>query len=167
MITQAELKARLHYAPETGIFTWINSSRGGWNGKEAGSLFFTGHARTAYKRVKLSGCNYLLHRLAFLYMLGVMPERVDHKDEDGLNNRFLNLRESTSSQNICNVRTKANNSSGHKNITYRSDLKNPWRVEFRMNGEIVYRVDFLTLELAIEASKKKRAELHGEFANYY
>lgn len=166
MLTQAYLKSILYYDPETGIFTWVRSGRTGWNGKEAGSVFSTKRSRARYRRVRILGVNYLLHRLALLYMDGFMPDRVDHKDEDGLNNRYLNLRSCTRSQNACNVKTKANNSSGKKNVYYRPDLLNPWRVSFNVSGKLLHIGNFPTIELAAEAARSKRIELHGDFANH-
>ena len=42
---------------------------------------------------------YRAHRLAFLYMKGYIPKLIDHKDRNGLNNKWNNLREANKSTN--------------------------------------------------------------------
>lgn len=166
MLTQAYLKSILHYNPETGVFTWINSPRRGWNGKRAGYLFRVKKSRTMYWRVRILKSEYLLHRLAFLYMTGSIPDMIDHRDLDGLNNKFANLRECTYEQNLQNVSTPSTNTSGKKNVYFRPDLTNPWRGIIRANGKVICVGNFPTIELAAEAVRLKRIELHGEFANH-
>lgn len=170
MLTQQRLKELLHYDPETGVFTWIKSLRAGWNGKQAGTLFSPPHARTSYLRVNLFRKNYLAHRLAFLYMKGSMPPRVDHYDCDGLNNRWVNLRKASHSQNISNATTKSNNSSGVKNVHWERS-SNKWRGTFcttlPCGKRKVFNVGlFSDIGEAAEAVRLKRIELHGEFARH-
>ena len=69
MLTQAELKARLNYDPETGIFTWIKRIRR--KGSHPNSI--AGNLCDGYIRIKVNGKLYRAHRLAFLYMTGSTP----------------------------------------------------------------------------------------------
>lgn len=169
MLTQKRLKELLHYDQETGVFTWINSSRKGWNGKKVGALFNVKTSRTTYLRAKIGSSNYLLHRLAFLYMDGHIPDIVDHKDEVGTNNKWINLRAASNSQNIENVKLKANNTSGHKNVTWFPQTKK-WRVSFRrtVNGKqkILSFGLYSDINEAVAVAKAKREELHGDFCNH-
>jgi len=109
-VTQKYLKEAVTYLPESGKFIWktrplshFKSSRScnAWNarfsGKSTGELDSGGHLQ-----VKLGGKKYAAHRLAFLYVTGSVPEKVDHIDQDKKNNSFHNLRECTSSQNCAN-----------------------------------------------------------------
>ncbi|MBL4753766.1 MAG: hypothetical protein JKY52_09275 [Flavobacteriales bacterium] len=77
MITQSELKDKLHYCPDTGVFTWIKPhcmAKSISPGDRAGSTKSDG-----YTAINTGGINHLQHRLAFLYMTGSMPEgHVDH-----------------------------------------------------------------------------------------
>ena len=53
--------------------------------------------RTMYGiRIKIDGMNYVAHRLAFLYVIGIIPDLVVHKNGDKHCNRWDNLKSSTS-----------------------------------------------------------------------
>jgi len=160
MITQEYLKSILHYDPETGIFTWINSKRDGWNGKEAGT--------TTKTRVHIQILNrlYLSHRLAFLYMTGSMPKMVDHINEIPLDNRWCNLRECTRSQNVANITEKrSDNKSGYRGV-YRRKKSRKYIAQVRKNGKVHHLGTFKTPEEAYEAYKKAHSELFGEFSPF-
>lgn len=121
MLTQAELKHRVHYDPLTGIFTWI-SARGrrvDQIGKEAGNLSPHG-----YIRITVNRTSYFAHRLAWLYMTGEHPTNyVDHINMDKTDNRWSNLRAATKSENGAN--SKARGASGLKGA-YWSKQINRW-----------------------------------------
>jgi len=109
MINQQILKERLHYDPETGVFTWLPkrflANKGGprglaWNeqyaGKVAGRESFS--KNWCSWKIRLHGGNYPAHRLAWLYVHGTLPKRfIKHIDGDNLNNRIANLRLSAQS----------------------------------------------------------------------
>lgn len=95
-LTQEYLKSILHYAPETGIFTWIVCLS---NRAKIGSIAGT-IRNNGYSKINIGGQLYYAHRLAWLYMTGKWPkEHVDHKDNVRANNKWKNLREATYSQN--------------------------------------------------------------------
>ena len=86
-LTQERLKELLSYDPLTGVFTRlqqvsnkINHERAGWLDKTSG-----------YRRIGIDGKNHAEHRLVFLYMVGEMPEEVDHDNRIKDDNRWLNL----------------------------------------------------------------------------
>ena len=87
MLTQKRLRSVLRYEPQTGIFTWTRGQR---KGKVAG----TTHDARGFLKVAIDGKRYLLHRLAWLWMTGLMPRwNVEHIDGNHANNRWSNLRE--------------------------------------------------------------------------
>lgn len=100
MLTQAQLKEILTYNPDTGDFVWKN-------GRPAGStknIKRPNRTPISYIIVGVRGRNYRAHRLAWLYMTGEFPATfLDHKDGDGLNNRWGNLRLATPRQNGYNT----------------------------------------------------------------
>jgi hypothetical protein len=96
-LTQARLRALLKYDPETGVFRWLVASRNARAGDVAGSRYKNARQRTSI-RIWVDGREYKAHQLAWLYMTGVRPKRVDHADRDGTNNTWENLQSCTSSQ---------------------------------------------------------------------
>lgn len=95
MITSTELRKRLQYDPETGLWAWLKSPRGGWEGKPAGSIDAKG-----YRCIKIDGQSYKASRLAYLYMTGEWPsEEMDHINRDQQDDRWENLREADRSLN--------------------------------------------------------------------
>lgn len=89
-LTQAELKRKLHYDPDTGIFTWKVFSPGITIGKVAGAI------SSGYIRIKVHPSLQYAHRLAWLYVYGYFPEHgTDHINGIKTDNRIANLREAT------------------------------------------------------------------------
>ena len=96
-LTQAELKALLHYDPETGKFTWLEQRGRQKAGDEAGAY----SEALGYLLIGINGTRHYAHRLAWLYMTGEWPENViDHEDRNGANNRFANLKSVTQKRNV-------------------------------------------------------------------
>jgi len=112
MLTQKRLKELLRYNPETGHFTWLVSTA--WRikvGDVAGSVSTCSGKK--YIETNVDGERYRLHRLVFLYMTGEMPHNhVDHINGNGLDNRWINLRQVTLRENHRNTRLQSNNTSG-------------------------------------------------------
>lgn len=112
-LTQEELKAQLKYDPETGMFVRVSAKT---KGAKIGDI--AGYDRPSaggkrYTVIKICGRAYMASRLAWLYMNGRWPENiVDHKDGDGTNNKYSNLRDVTSHENCKNRRKRVDNTSG-------------------------------------------------------
>lgn len=107
MITQAELKARILYNPETGEFQWVQGGR--FNrlaGKPAGYTDPDG-----YIQIRIDKKLYQAHRLAWLYMTGEWPPSgfVDHVSTVVTDNRWVNLRDATKKINQENRRRAGRN----------------------------------------------------------
>lgn len=109
-----------------------------------------------------------MHRLVMERMLGrslEYAERVDHIDNNSLNNRRDNLRLSTPTQNTRNSRKKHSNTSGYKGV--RKARREGWQALIRVgNGERLILGTFDTPEEAHEAYKTAAIKYHGEFANF-
>jgi hypothetical protein len=114
MITQKRLKELLKYDPETGIFEW-KVSRGRMSAyTEAGATNVWG-----YRKIKIFGQLHSAHRLAWVYVYGVMPTgEIDHIDKNKINNRIANLRDVSKSENMMNQKLHSNNTTGHRGICY-------------------------------------------------
>jgi hypothetical protein len=103
MLTQNELKDLISYDPITGVF--IVKVKWAARAKEIGEILGTSivRGRLKYLEVKINKEKYYLHRLAFLYMEGIVPDIVDHIDGNGLNNSWNNLYNGTQRVNSQNV----------------------------------------------------------------
>lgn len=88
MLTQAELKAVLHYDPETGVFTRLVSPSPRWVGqKTKGTKDVRG-----YRKLETCGREYMVHGLVWLYMTGEWRNgEITHVNGDFGDNRWLNL----------------------------------------------------------------------------
>lgn len=78
-----DLKSQLKYDPLSGSFIRkVRSSKSVKIGDKAG--YVDGYG---YITLSLNGIKYQSHRLAWFYMTGNWPERIDHIDHDRQNNR--------------------------------------------------------------------------------
>ena len=157
LLTAARLRELLHYSPESGVFTWIvRPSNNVHIGDTAGCRGSKGYLYiTTNRRL------YLAHRLAWLYMRGEWPTaQIDHVDGIRGNNRFSNLREATSSQNMQNQRrARINNRSVLLGVS-RSGAKGPWIARICVDKEERFLGHFPTPELAHAAYLQAKRELH-------
>lgn len=137
-LTQDELKKQLHYDPETGIFTWKINKANIKAGMEAGSISH-GYRQITFNRKVLR-----LHRLAFLYMEGYLPENdVDHINRIKDDNRWSNLREVNRVCNSRNCNINKNNTSGITGVTWDTQNKK-WCAQLSINKKNFYLGSFKT-----------------------
>lgn len=154
-ITAVELRERLQYDPTTGLWLWLNSRRGGWNGRPAGSIDAKG-----YRIIKIDGQSYKASRLAYLYMTGEWPaDEMDHIDTKPWNDVWTNLRPATRVENIINRQMRRDNSSGVVGVCWHK-ANSKWVAQI----DKVYLGSFDTLEEAKAARDLAAKERHGEFA---
>lgn len=151
MITQAELKSIVHYDPDTGIFTRLLSWGSTKKGDVAGSKSSYYKGKT-YLRLSVKCKIYYAHRLAFLYMNGVMPKFVDHKNGDGTDNRWINIRESSPQHNQKNMRLSSVNLSGFTGVS-KCHNSDKWRARLMVGGVEVSLGRFDNIDDAIDARK--------------
>jgi hypothetical protein len=158
-LTQERLKELLTYSPETGLFYWKEKRGRRQTEHPAGTRTHYG-----YNGIRVDGVTYGAHRLAILYMTGAMPENdVDHIDGDVSNDRFVNLRECTHSQNLKNMKRHADNSSGFKGV-YTATKGRSWFAQIHSDGTLHYLGSFPNRDEAAAAYDEAARSLHGEFA---
>lgn len=165
MLTQDRIKELCTYCPETGEFIALTARCNGRYkaGEPLGGI--TGINDNKYYVAKLDGKAYGLHRVAWLYVHGWMPDMVDHRDGNPLNNRIENLRPADSTRNGYNKKINRNSSTGVKGVTWRAN-RNSWEACIIVRGVRVYRRLFKDFDKAVIAIRSAREELHGEFANH-
>lgn len=139
-----------------------------WNAKYPGTLtkgIWTDARGKQYGRVGISGTNYLVHRVIYKLMTGVDPDFIDHIDGDGLNNKWVNLREVNQAENMKNITMSSTNKSGCPGVHWNKEGKH-WRACISIRGKSKHLGSFSSLTAAEEAyliakSKYGFHPLHG------
>jgi len=91
-----------------------------------------------YLEAVINYVHYRLHRLAFLYMEGYLPEySVDHKNGKRDDNRWCNLRHVSQRCNMQNCKASANNQSGFIGVSW-DRSRNSWRTSAMVDHKSIY-----------------------------
>jgi hypothetical protein len=88
--------------------------------------------------------------------------QVDHKSGNGIDNRRVNLRLATQSQNLKNCRKPSNNKSGHKGVSFFKRDGN-WRAYISVDGVRRHLGYFHSIDDAAAAYREASKCMHGEF----
>lgn len=129
MVTQEKLKELFSYNPDTGLFTRLVSVSQNTNVGDVAGWKTNGYIYTHIKKK-----NYLIHRLAWLYMTGGWPKNdIDHVNHIRNDNRWVNLREATRQENLRNASISKANKSKTTGVSWDKEKKK-WRVEVMING---------------------------------
>ena len=169
MITQALLKELVTYDPDTGIFIRTKAIA---RQNKVGDIVGSKH-NAGYLRAEFEGKSYLLHRLAYLYHYGYIPEEIDHIDGDKTNNKIENLRPCTRSQNMLNTVLRSTNTTGIKGISWKKN-RNAYAAQIMVQGKLYSRTFSMTqygskeiaLQLAVNWIKETRELVCKEFTNH-
>lgn len=161
MLTAERLRELLVYDPATGVFRWLAGGAKHSAGDVAGCVKPDG--KRFYRYIGIDYRVYVAHRLAWLYMTGAWPAgEIDHRDTDGTNNRWGNLRSATRSQNAANRGAQSNSFSGLKGAF--RDRRGRWRSSIQYGGRRLHIGSFATPEEAHAAYLEKAKQLFNEFA---
>ena len=153
-----DLRSVLAYNPDTGLITYTQN---------VGFKIKKGHVCNYVTRDGYISIGRLFngrkmkhqaHRVAWaLHTNEAPPACLDHVNRDRLDNRWCNLRPATRAQNILNGKTRRDNSSGMRGVTYMKNCKR-WCGRVQLHG-VVQRAYFVTQNEAIAWVRSKRAEL--------
>ena len=161
-LSQSELKALLHYDPETGV--WTNRVQRGVRGAiglETGSV----RKQDGYRFIAIKKKYYSAHRLAFLYMEGSLPsDQVDHINHVKDDNRWCNIRHATSTMNNRNSPRNWNNKSGVTGVYWATE-KNKWVAEITKKRKKISLGNYKNLLDACCARKSAEIE-YGYHPNH-
>lgn len=158
LLSQGKLKELFNYDELNGEFTWKISKK--YSKRKAGSIagWIT---KSGYIQIEIDGVAYLVHRLIFLYVYGKWPtDQIDHVDGARNNNRLVNLREVTRSENQRNRTINKNNTSGITGVYWTKNTNN-WFAAIGLNGKLKHLGYFTNKEDAIVA--RKAAEIKYEY----
>ena len=158
MVSQEELRALLHFNPDTGVFTWKVRMPGRTTvGQIAGYINNRG-----YVVISVNKKQYLAHRLAWLYVYGDSPLMIDHINRNTSDNRISNLRRATPLGNSRNA-SAHKDGSGVRGVCWWADRKK-WRAQIRINGRTTTLGLFDRKEDAAAARAEAERRYYGEFA---
>ena len=144
------------YDPNTGHFTNRISRGRAKAGKRAGAI------RRGYRVIGFQGRQYPEHHLAWLWVHGHLPKRLDHINRNGLDNRIANLRPATANENAWNAAWAKRNPTGYKGVYWNQKGAN-YRAMIRAYGKSYHVGHFST---ALDAAKARQAfgrALHRKF----
>ncbi len=163
-------RERFDYEPESGRLIWkkraIRSYRDKiWNLRyartEAGWVSNHGYRNV---RIQYDGKQRIhpAHRIIWAIVHGEMPDRlIDHIDGDGLNNRLVNLRLATQSQNSMNGKFFKDTRSGMKGVVVSG---NKFLARIKVKGQLISLGTYLTKHEAARAYHEAAKKHFGEFA---
>ena len=114
-----------------------------------------------YAQTEIEGKGISMHRLLLNAPAGVP---IDHKNHNTLDNRRVNLRLCSNSQNSMNSKTRCDSSTGYKGVSFHRG-SGKYRARIMIKGVSKHIGTFDTGEEASEAYKKAAKELQGVF--YY
>ena len=159
-LTQMRLHEVLQYEQTTGEFRWKINHRNAPIECIAGSLNING-----YHNIMIDGVSYKAHRLAWLYVYGILPKKqLDHINGVKNDNRICNLRLATHAQNQMNSSKYSNNKSGFKGVSWFGP-RQKWRARSNVNKKAYLIGYYDTPEIAFAAYCQFISVYHGEFAN--
>lgn len=158
-ITHSSLITNFRYNPLSGYFYRI---------KPTGVEIKVGSkSKDGYLMVNILDRSYSIHRLAWFYMTGSIPNGlIDHKDGNRLNNRFDNLRVVSASENQENQKLpRPYNTTGYLGVTVipsgKDGRKNTrYRAKIVVHGDEISIGVYDTPEEAHRAYVESKRKLH-------
>lgn len=133
-------------------------------GDIAGSV--SGDDGDEYLLAEIDEVTYKVHRLVWIYHFGEIAKgvRIDHIDNNGLNNVLSNLRLSTPSQNGQNARKREGTLSKYKGVSWHKGQQR-WNAVIQYNRKRIHISSHKDEYEAHLAYCKVGRELFGEFFN--
>jgi hypothetical protein len=162
MLNHSKLISVIHYDQNTGIFTRLARPEisKAINTRYSGKI--TGHlTKYGYLVINIDHRLYLAHRLAWLYVYKEHPiNNIDHINGIKTDNRILNLRLSTHSENGQNIKAQSkNNKCGLLGVSY-DKSRNLYESKIMINRKSIHLGRFKCKHEAHEAYLKAKRELH-------
>jgi hypothetical protein len=159
-LTREFLRSVFDYNSETGDLVW-KKNRG--NNKVKGKI--AGYTnKDGYILIRVNDKLHYAHRLVWFWVMGEWPKnQIDHINRIRNDNRWVNLRSATPSQNKQNTVARKDNKLGIKGVFWCKRSKK-YKVKITVNKKYIHLGYYSNLEEAIKIRKKAEKEYFGEFA---
>lgn len=174
--SRERLRQLLTYDPATGKMYWMErgpewfsdhstqtalAQSAAWNGRNAGREAFTASDGKGYYQGQVDGYHTMAHRVVWAWLYDEWPDCIDHIDGDGRNNRQVNLRSVTRTENSRNVARRFDKPMG---VRFH---KGSWEAYISVGGRAKYLGVYRNAEDAIAARRAAERELgfhpnHGQ-----
>ena len=164
MIKISYLKKVLEY--RAGELFWRSGKRAG---RIAGSITADGYKTINFRPNGDNGLDkrlfIRLHRVIFAMHHGRFPTgEIDHKNRDPLDNRIINLREATRSQQSMNTKIRKDNTTGVKGVRICSSSKSKnYQAFIYVDRKFRHLGLFVDLDEAAAVRRAAEVNFHGEF----
>lgn len=174
------LRRLLRYDGDTGNLYWLprpasmfaphnitgkkSTSADIWNKQNAGRLAFISNHKGGYLMGAIFNKHILAHRVIVAMHTGKWPDQVDHINGKRWDNRLVNLRAVTQSENCKNAKVRSDNSSGVTGVRWAARERR-WKAEITVNGRNKYIGVFASFEDAV-AARKSAEQAHGFHQNH-
>lgn len=159
------LKTRLHVDVDAGRVYWIDATKHHANlvGHEAGSARATTRGDKRYWYVKVDSVALKRSHIVFLFATGKWPDlQIDHINGDSLDDRSLNLREVTPTQNAWNHKRRRKKAATPMGVRQMASGRYQARIACDKKQIVIGTFD--TPHQAAQAYQQKRKELFREYA---
>lgn len=153
-MTHDESQANLEYFPESGILRWREG-----NSHHTPSEQIIGYLIKGYRCFNFSGKRYRASRFIWFWMTGEWPNVIDHIDGNIINDRWVNLRNTTRLGNMQNLLVHR---SGKLVGTSFDKRRNRWYAKREIKGKCVGLGSYLTEQEAHEAYVKSFTEVNHD-----
>lgn len=171
-IEVALLRQLLRYEPDTGKLFWLprplsmfHAPHYGriWNDRYATKEALTADNGVGYRIGSIFNRHYLAHRVAWAIVHGEWPDVIDHINQNPSDNRLINLRSVTASENSRNARRQSRNTSGHSGVQLHGSGK--WYASISTDNGLKYLGIFSRKCDAVSVRKAAEIE-HGYHPNH-
>jgi hypothetical protein len=161
------IRERLDYDPMTGVFLWryCEAMPRNWNTRWDGKVSGSVNNGKGYRVIGIDGGLHMAHRLAWIITTGEWPaDQLDHINGNRADNRMINLRSVSQSENQRNRAMSSNNTSGVQGVYWRK-AGGKWSAAIRVDDRLIH-LGFFTHKADAIAARRAAEIAYGFHPNH-